>query len=152
MESLVAWSQMLKLLNEISIENRFYNCYIIDHTNIRFLWWWWSWYQNNIKLPLNTRCRQHRISPLFVSWEKTLSYKNTGPVGFAAGQVDFQVTCPAGQVAVGTMFEAWQGLMDTLSLNRKQQDSIYQWDLSVVFVSMVSHSTIGQLVFLVYQS
>ena len=58
------------------------------------------------KVTPNTRCQQNRISPLFVSWEKTLSYKNTGPVGFAAGQVDFQVTCPAGQVAVGTMFEA----------------------------------------------
>jgi len=33
---------------------------------------------------------------LFVSWEKSLSYKNAGQVGFAAGQVDFQVTCPAG--------------------------------------------------------
>ena len=46
------------------------------------------------------------ISPLFVGWEKTLSYKNAGQVGFAAVQVDFQVTCPAGQVAVGTLFEA----------------------------------------------
>jgi len=35
MESLVAWSQMLELLTEISIEKRFYNCYIIDHTIIR---------------------------------------------------------------------------------------------------------------------
>ena len=32
---------------------------------------------------LNTRCRQHRISPLFVSREKTL-YKNAGQVGFEA--------------------------------------------------------------------
>ena len=47
-----------------------------------------------------------RISPLFVSWEKTLSHINAGRVGFAAGQVDFQVTLPAGQVAVGTIFEA----------------------------------------------
>jgi len=39
---------------------------------------------------------QHRISPLFVSREKTLSYKNAGQVGFAAGQVEFQVTCLAG--------------------------------------------------------
>ena len=46
-----------------------------------------------------TECRQHRISALFVSWEKT-SYKNAGQVGFTAGQVDFQVTCPAGPVAV----------------------------------------------------
>jgi len=37
---------------------------------------------------------------------ETLSYKNAGPVGFAAGQVDFQVTCPAGQVAMETIFEA----------------------------------------------
>jgi len=34
------------------------------------------------------------------------SYKNAGQVGFAAGQVDFQVTCPAGQVALGTIFKA----------------------------------------------
>ena len=27
-------------------------------------------------------------------------------VGFAAGQVDFQITCPAGRVAVQTIFEA----------------------------------------------
>jgi len=37
----------------------------------------------------------------------TLSYKNAEQEGFAAGQVYFQVTCPAGQVAVGTIFEAW---------------------------------------------
>jgi len=47
------------------------------------------------------------ISPLFVSLEKTLSYKNARQVGFDAEQVDFQVTCPAGGVAVGTIFEAW---------------------------------------------
>ena len=41
--------------------------------------------------------RQHRNSPLFVSWEKT--YKNAGQVGFVAGQVDFQ-----GPVAVETIF------------------------------------------------
>jgi len=29
-----------------------------------------------------------------------------GQVGFAAGQVDFQVTSPAGRVAVETIFEA----------------------------------------------
>ena len=34
------------------------------------------------------------------------SYKNAVQVGFAAGQVDFQVTCPAGRVAVETIFEA----------------------------------------------
>ena len=50
---------------------------------------------------------QHRISPLFVSREKTLSYKNAGQVGFAAGQVEFQVTCLAGWVAVETIVEAW---------------------------------------------
>ena len=33
--------------------------------------------------------------------------KNAGQVAFAAGQVDFQATCPAGQVAVRTIFEAW---------------------------------------------
>ena len=59
-----------------------------------------------MKLPLNTRRRQHCISPLFVSRENTLSYKNAGQVGFAAGQVDFQVTCPGGRVAVETIFEA----------------------------------------------
>ena len=37
---------------------------------------------------------------------ETLSYKNAGQVGFAAGLVDFQVTCPAGRVAVETIFEA----------------------------------------------
>ena len=47
------------------------------------------------------------ISPLFISREKTLSYKNEGQVGFAAGQVDFHVTCLAGRVAVKTIFEAW---------------------------------------------
>ena len=52
---------------------------------------------------------QHRISLLFVSWEKTLSisYKHSGQVGFAAGQVDFQVTCLAGRVAVQIIIEAW---------------------------------------------
>ena len=40
-----------------------------------------------------------------VSQQKTL-YKNAGQVGFAAVQVDFQVTCPAGRVAVGTFVEA----------------------------------------------
>ena len=29
---------------------------------------------------------------LFVSRQKTLSYKNAGQIGFSAGQVDFQVT------------------------------------------------------------
>jgi len=33
---------MLELLTEISIEKTFYNYYIIDRTNVRFLWWWWS--------------------------------------------------------------------------------------------------------------
>jgi len=33
---------------------------------------------------------------LFCQSEETLSYKNAGQVGFAAGQVDFKVTCPAG--------------------------------------------------------
>ena len=28
---------MLELLTEISIENRFYNCYIIEHTNYKIL-------------------------------------------------------------------------------------------------------------------
>ena len=60
------------------------------------------------------------ILSFFVSQEKTLSYKNAGhvgfaagqvgfaagQVGFAAGQVGFQATCPAGWVAVGTIFEA----------------------------------------------
>ena len=46
------------------------------------------------------------ILSFFVSQEKTLSYKNAGHVGFAAGQVGFQVTCPAGWVAVGIFFEA----------------------------------------------
>ena len=36
--------------------------------------------------------------------EKTLSNKKAGQVGFAAGQVDFQVTYPAGRVAVETIF------------------------------------------------
>ena len=31
--------------------------------------------------------------------------QNAGQVGFAAGEVDFQVTCPAGQVAVETIVE-----------------------------------------------
>jgi len=39
---------------------------------------------------------KYKISPLCVSREKTLSYKNTWQVGSAAGQVDFQVTCLAG--------------------------------------------------------
>ena len=33
-------------------------------------------------------------------------YKNAGQVSLAAGQVDFQVTCPARRVAVETIFEA----------------------------------------------
>ena len=37
------------------------------------------------------------MSPYFVSREKTLSYEN-------AGQMDFQVTCPAGRAAVGQFF------------------------------------------------
>ena len=44
------------------------------------------------------------FSPLFVSQENTLSYTNEGQVGFAAGQVDFQVNCPAGRVTVETIF------------------------------------------------
>jgi len=32
--------------------------------------------------------------------------KNAGQVGCAAEQEDFQVTCPAGRVAVETIFEA----------------------------------------------
>ena len=52
---------------------------------------------------VTTKCRQKRFSPLCVSREKTLSYKNAGQVDFAAGQVDFQVTCPAGRVAVETI-------------------------------------------------
>ena len=47
------------------------------------------------------------ILSFFVSQEKTLSYKNVGQVGFAAGQVDFKVTCRAGWVAVETIFETW---------------------------------------------
>ena len=35
-----------------------------------------------------------------------MSYKNAGQVGFAAGQVGFQVTCLAGRVAAETIFEA----------------------------------------------
>ena len=34
---------------------------------------------------------------------ETLSYKNAGQVGFAAGQVDFQVTSLAGRIAVETV-------------------------------------------------
>ena len=52
------------------------------------------------------KVQQHHISPILVSREKKLSYKNAGQVGFAAGQVDFQITCPAGRAAVGTIFEA----------------------------------------------
>jgi len=37
----LAWSQMLELLTEISVEKRFYNYYIIDYTYIRLLWWGW---------------------------------------------------------------------------------------------------------------
>ena len=55
---------------------------------------------------VTTKCRQKRFSPLCVSREKTLSYKNAGQVGFAAVQVDFQVICLAGRVAVETIFEA----------------------------------------------
>jgi len=44
---------------------------------------------------------------LSVNWEKTLSYKNAGQVGFAAGQVDFQVFSRfSGRVAVETILEA----------------------------------------------
>ena len=63
MESLVAWSQMLELLTEISIEKRFYNCYIIDHTNIRFLWWWKCfglYFRSNIFAP--NRTRVHKVA------------------------------------------------------------------------------------------
>jgi len=55
--------------------------------------------------------------------EKTLSYKNVGQIGFAAGQMDFQVTCVAGRVAVETVFDAWivfvtsNDLFHTLSLH-----------------------------------
>ena len=48
---------------------------------------------------------KYKISPLCVSREKTLSYKNTWQVGSATGQVDFQVTCLDGRVAVKTIFE-----------------------------------------------
>jgi len=35
-----------------------------------------------------------------------LSYQNARQVGFAAGQVEFHITCPAGRVAVEIFFEA----------------------------------------------
>ena len=47
------------------------------------------------------------MSPYFVCQKRTLLHKNAGQVGFVAGKVDFQVTCPSGRVAVGTIFEAW---------------------------------------------
>ena len=53
-----------------------------------------------------TQYKMQATPHLLVSREKTLSYKNAGQVGFAAGQVDFQVTFLAGRVVVETIFEA----------------------------------------------
>jgi len=40
----------------------------------------------------------------FCQLGEDITYKNAGQVGFAAGQVNFKVTCPAGRVAVETIF------------------------------------------------
>ena len=43
---------------------------------------------------------------LLSSLEKRLSYNNAGQVGFAAGQVYFQVTCLARRESVDSIFDA----------------------------------------------
>ena len=43
---------------------------------------------------------------LFCQFGEDIVIQNAGQVGFATGQVDFQVPCPAGRVTVGTIVEA----------------------------------------------
>ena len=91
--------------------------------------WTSSWRPPSIKVLMSTILnklmmmmvlvlKQHKVTTkykmqetlhfsLFCQFGEDIVIQNAGQVGFATGQVDFQVPCPAWRVAVGTIFEAW---------------------------------------------
>ena len=120
MESLVAWSQMLELLTEISIEKRFYNCYIIDQTNIRFLWSWWS-----KQLKVTTKYKM-QTTPHF-----TLICQSGEDIIIQKCRASrFCCTCLVGRVAVETIVEA--SIFETWVLCQSECACLYQTVIVVV--------------------
>mgnify|MGYP000444020799 CR=1 FL=1 len=59
------------------------------------------------KLTIKYKMQATRHFSLICQSEEDIILQNEWQVGFAAGQVDFQVTCLAGRVAVQIIIEAW---------------------------------------------